>query len=1002
MAQRKLSIRTSANLNYRLIGLDTTCAADDGPRRHLIAVLESYMADLERGVAQDQQSLLNAHPELADDLLPYLESLRLLHGATHDMRGPRSDANGERNEAAGGKARQIGEYRIVREIGRGGMGIVYEAHQQSLNRQVALKILPFAAVLDQRHIARFRNEAQAAAQLHHPHIVPVFAVGQEQGVYYYAMQFIDGQSLEQTIAELREARERGAANSTSARGAVNGSTTTLHTTAGTHSPSRRTLPNGDYFRTIARLGKEAAEALQHAHEHGILHRDIKPSNLLIDGQGKLWVTDFGLARIQNDNGVTLTGDLVGTLRYMSPEQASGSTLVDARTDVYSLGATLYELVTLAHSHRGEDRPTLLRQIVNDEPVPPRKINPAVPIDLETIVLGAMAKTQNDRYVSAQALADDLDRFLTGKPTLARRPTVVDRMGKWARRHRALVTVAACAIALVSVVSVVGLVLLAREQAQTSAALADAKRHFHQARNAVDHFGVGLSDKLAEYPGAEGVRRDLLLDTLAYYRQFAKDAGDDPQLRQETAVAHFKSGAIAAKLGAVSDAILEYETAQKLFQQLADDDATRTEPLAQLALTHNNLGLLFADRSDTARARWEYGDAIAIQERLVRQRGGDGEFAGDLAESQANLGLLLDQLGDSKGAEHALLAAVDVLRPLAESKADGPRASRELAIALNNLSFVVRNRDSSEAEKASREAIGILERLAGESNATNNYQGDLALCYNNLAALESQKGRWPAAIDWHQRAIRLQEQMARKSPGVVRHRSDLAISMNNLGMAYCRAAKPAEGDEAFDEARRMFASLADDYPDEVAYRSSLAALLNNQALALAEVGRHRDALDIYSAAIDAQRKCRERVPDSEMMRDLLSKMYYNFGRSLRAERRLGEAADAALARRELWQGNGERLLGVAAELAELDSAMDAPSAGDAPIGARRELGEDVLATLDQSFRDGWPRGIDVGADERFASLMNNDRFAAKVAELSARWKGAAAKDAKGTTSRTGAN
>ncbi len=258
--------------------------------------------------------------------------------------------------------RQIGEYRIVREIGRGGMGIVYEAHQKSLNRQVALKILPFAAVLDQRQIARFRNEAQAAAQLHHPHIVPVFAVGQEQGVNYYAMQYIDGQSLEQAIAELRANKQRLATNSTKGHGTVNGSTTTMHFRPTAALSARPSIEHGGIFRTVARLGREAAEALQHAHEHGIVHRDVKPSNLLIDGDGKLWVTDFGLARIQNDNGVTLTGDVVGTLRYMSPEQASGNTLVDARTDVYSLGVTLYEMVTQAQAHCGEDRQTLLQQI----------------------------------------------------------------------------------------------------------------------------------------------------------------------------------------------------------------------------------------------------------------------------------------------------------------------------------------------------------------------------------------------------------------------------------------------------------------------------------------------------------------------------------------------------------------------------------------------------------------------------------------------------------------
>ncbi len=374
--------------------------------------------------------------------------------------GFRASVNGQRDDIDK-SARQIGEYRIVREIGRGGMGIVYEAHQKSLNRKVALKILPFAAVLDQRQIARFRNEAQAAAQLHHPHIVPVFAVGQEQGVNYYAMQYIDGQSLEQAIAELRANEKRRPTNSTRGHGGADGSTTTLHIRPASALPSRPSIEHGDIFRTVARLGREAAEALHHAHEHGIVHRDVKPSNLLIDGDGKLWVTDFGLARIQSDNGVTLTGDVVGTLRYMSPEQANGSTLVDARTDVYSLGVTLYELITQTHAHSGEDRQTLLRQIINEEPLAPRKINPAVPIDLETIVLGAMARTRDDRYISAQALADDLGRFLDGKPTLARRPSVVDRLGKWARRHRSLVAMASAALVLLSIVSAVGLVLLAR-------------------------------------------------------------------------------------------------------------------------------------------------------------------------------------------------------------------------------------------------------------------------------------------------------------------------------------------------------------------------------------------------------------------------------------------------------------------------------------------------------------------------------------------------------------
>ncbi|MEX0642049.1 MAG: serine/threonine-protein kinase [Pirellulales bacterium] len=976
-------------MSHRLTNDDSELVADEALRGQLADVLERYLADLENGSAPDHQSLLAQHAEIADELRPYLDSLRMLHGATREMRVNTFTAGAGPNDAHA--HRQIGEYRIVREIGRGGMGIVYEAHQKSLNRQVALKILPFAAVLDQKQIARFRNEAQAAAQLHHSHIVPVFAVGQEQGVYYYAMQYIEGRSLEQAIGELRQAANDRADRSTKAGGAVNGSTTTMHVHAGKRW-SERANQHADFFRAVARLGIEAAEALHHAHEHGILHRDVKPSNLLLDEQGKLWVTDFGLARMQSDSGVTLTGDVVGTLRYMSPEQASGQPLIDARTDVYSLGATLYELLTRRHAHPGGDRQSLLRQIVDEEPIAPRRIDPAVPVDLETIVLSAMSKSLGERYASARALAEDLDRFLAGKPTLARRPSLVDRAAKLARRHRSLVATAASAMLVLSIVSVVALVLVLREQARTSVALFEAKqsaqaahdnfaraeKHFQQARGAVDQFGIGLADRLLEIPGAETVRRDLLVAALDYYHQFVVEAGNDPQLRRETALAHFKSAAIAAKLGATEDAITEYRAAEEILAQLSMAEPSSAELSAQLALTHNNLGLLLAARGDAVAARTQYDAATVIQQRLVKEHPDDATAIGQLAESQANLGMLLDQLGDGAGAERSLSAARDVLRSIAASQSNDSKSARNLAIVSNNLSYVLRKRDPAAANRASREAIAILQRLADGTAGSAEYQGDLALCYNNLAALEIQKRQWDEAISWHLQAIALQEQLARKAPGVVRHRSDLAVSLNNLGVANCRAGRSTDADASFERARSLLATLSGDYPDQVAYSSSLAALLNNQALALADAGRHEDALQVYPTAIKAQRECWQRLPDAAAIRESLSKMYYNYGQSLRSTTQFSAAADAAVARRELWQGNGERLFGVAVELAEIAGAWRT-NTSTSPGDDLRKLDLEIIRTLRAARESGWHDEADLAADDRFAFLRQDKQFAQLIAD-----------------------
>jgi serine/threonine protein kinase len=325
----------------------------------VLEAVRAYQTALEAGARPNRQEFLARYPEVAAAVHNCLDALEFVHSAAPSLCQPVGDAaaDGSAPSAGPSLAEPLGDFRIIREVGRGGMGVVYEAEQRSLGRRVALKVLPFAATMDPRQLQRFQNEARAAAGLHHTNIVPVYAVGCERGVHFYAMQYIEGQSLADVIASLKASAGRQRQH--------HDETTPYHGADATRSPDTapiaelstvRSTKDPGYFRTVAQLGIQAAEALDHAHQFGIIHRDVKPANLMVDAAGRLWVTDFGLAQVQSDTRLTMTGDLVGTLRYMSPEQALAKrVVVDHRTDIYSLGTTLYELLGLQPAFTGEDR-----------------------------------------------------------------------------------------------------------------------------------------------------------------------------------------------------------------------------------------------------------------------------------------------------------------------------------------------------------------------------------------------------------------------------------------------------------------------------------------------------------------------------------------------------------------------------------------------------------------------------------------------------------------------
>jgi len=518
---------------------------DPDREERLNEALLIYVEARQSGREPDRRQFLASHPDLRSELEEFF--------ANHDEVERLAVALREGDErrvqprpVAGESAADIGElgdFRLLREIGRGGMGVVYEAEQISLRRRVALKVLPFAAALDPRQLQRFKNEALAAAHLRHENIVPVYMVGEERGVHYYAMQFVEGQSLAQLIVELK--RQTSAPPRPDS---IDNANAEMSSTApAAFLSTERSSGGRRYYDWVASLGRQAALALEHAHAVGIVHRDIKPANLLLDTRGEVWVTDFGLAQMAGDAGLTLSGELLGTLRYASPEQVlARKGVVDHRSDVYSLGATLYELLTLRPLFEGRDHNDLLRQIADDEPRPPRSLHPSVPRELETVVLKALGKESSERYPTARELADDLQRFLDNRPILARRPTAAERLRKLARRHPVLVGAGAVVLALLSIGSLTSTLLIRNEQGRTRLEqqnaeeayrrerqrAEEAEARFRLARRSVDEMFRISQEELADRPGLERLRKRLLGSVLAYYQEFLDQRRDDPQARAD--------------------------------------------------------------------------------------------------------------------------------------------------------------------------------------------------------------------------------------------------------------------------------------------------------------------------------------------------------------------------------------------------------------------------------------------------------------------------------------
>jgi serine/threonine protein kinase len=797
-----------------------------------------FLAQLQAGANPDRQVVVRAHPHLGDRLERRLAHVEMLYrvglapkeestsdSQTTDAPAPAPDAKGERTVLAGEGAVTSGgrpgdppNYEILAELGHGGMGVVYQARQKSLNRLVALKMIAAGAHASPQVLARFHLEAEALASLQHPHIVQVYEVGEHHGCPFMALEFVDGGTLDNHLAG-------------------------------------RPQPPGD----AAALVETLARAMHAAHQRGIVHRDLKPANILLQklttetprhredrkeeeraGPSPSFsssrclgvsvvsfipkITDFGLAkRLAEDKAGTTTGTILGTPSYMSPEQAAGRVHeIGAPTDVYALGALLYEMLTGQPPFQGETVTAVLKRVESEEPAPPSRLCPKLPRDLETICLKCLEKPPAQRYATAEDLADDLRRFQGGEPITARPAGVGERAWKWVKRRPTL-----AALIGVSCAAVVALVLGGISWSLEVRAERDRARHSLQvARKAIDDLYTKMaSERLFDEPQLDALCQELLDKARSLYEELAAQHSDQPEVRRDIALAWFRLGEIHRLLD-------QREPAQKAYREAIDrqEELRRDYPrepcyCQDLANSHNWLGELLREHNRLAEAERHYRAALALQQDLVEQFPKEPAYSRELARSLYNLGIVEKDTNRLAEARADAGRAVDLLTDVYQANPADPSVRQDLARALNNRGLLHwRDGRPEEAGRDYDQAIDLLARLRDQFRARAVYKFELAIVQQNRGNLLWSQGRHADAQREHQEALAVLRVLAADFSSRPSYKKKMASALINLGSAMASARDPAGAEKCWHQARGLLETLARDYPETAEHHGLLGMTL----------------------------------------------------------------------------------------------------------------------------------------------------------------------------------
>jgi serine/threonine protein kinase/tetratricopeptide (TPR) repeat protein len=907
---------------------------------------EEFADRFRRGERPTVQEYIDRYPGLADDLRELLPAMVEMEQAKEEPR--------DEPPAAAPPIRQLGDYRILREVGHGGMGVVYEAEQLSLGRRVALKILPGALLRDARQKRRFEREARAAAKLHHTNIVPVFGVGEHDGQPYYAMQFIQGLGLDEVIEELARMKgpgqgapagtppggevriaRAGAAAQEVARSLLTGEfrpapeeptpegdtvfeepsplarALSPSSSSGSSASSSAVLPGQSgvrsrkptYWHSVATIGVQVAGALDHAHKQGIQHRDIKPSNLLLDTRGTVWVTDFGLAKVTGPgaagDNLTHTGDLLGTLRYMPPEAFDGK--VDIRGDIYALGLTLYELLALRPAFDEKDRPRLIKQVTGSEPPRLHRLNPTIPRDLVTIVHKAMDRDPAQRYSSAEALQADLEHFLNDEPIRARRTSAVERLARWSRRNKSLAA-ALSAVALLLVVL-------------TGAALLFAANEAREAREKTE---------LAAAREAERVR--------------AVEAKNDAE---------------KAKRLALDNLVKAREAVDQYLTAVSEEDLLKAPGMQALRQRMLQAALRFYDG-------------------FLKEHGDDPKFQAGLAAAHLRVGRIHSDLGQHQASRYhtEALRRFRELDAALPANAD-PAFVQEVRHGLADCHFRLGQND---------EAIALWTRLVQPGQT--RFQAELANAYNSLAISAGDNNDLAGALEAQRKALAIRETLVLLEPDNAEHRRDLGGTLNNIGVLLAKNRRHDEALVMYRRAQEHARAAYDRQPHSLLTGRFLATSLNNLASIERSRGHDDEALRWYRAQVEVLRQL---AFDNPAVPYVHAGLYQTSVALGRYESQLGhkDAAEKSLflartALQRLPQEGAENLFRLACIHAL--GARDDASLDKAERAERRQEADRALEALNKAVAAGFRRIEDLRTNADLAAVRDRPELHKLVADL----------------------